>query len=348
MERDTCNAALVRLSTVAERVANAVTADEGLHAVVQAVKDLFDVQTVAVLLLDEQAQNFHIRAFRGLSGSFVAQFSRPVTHGIVAEVAIGGMALLLPDPGIDRDAYRDFRLENEFGSAMAVQMTINHKPVGYLYCDHAAVARFERTDLQVLRCVAILASLAIEKSSLHQRLDELAVTDGVTGLYTSSHFYSRLAQDLARAKRYGESLALLTFQVEHLERLEETYGRPAADEAMRHIADLIREHTRGVDYAGRHADDEIIVCLVRSDASALKRVSDRVAAMTGEGGSGITVPAAGRKGAAKGAKPLKVSVFVAGAAVAEAGETVAQLSARLADALAEARERGAGRLVVAS
>ena len=56
MERDNCNVALVRLASVSERVAHASSADEGLHAVVQAVKDLFDAQTAAVVLLDEHSE----------------------------------------------------------------------------------------------------------------------------------------------------------------------------------------------------------------------------------------------------------------------------------------------------
>jgi diguanylate cyclase (GGDEF)-like protein len=350
MERDTCNTALVRLASVAERVANAASADEGLHAVVQAVKDLFNAQTAAVVLLDEHGDTLHLRAARGLTPAFIARFSRPLGTGIVAEVVVSGMALLLPDPAIDREASKDFRLEGDFGSAMAVQIAAGHKPCGYLYCDHAETGRYERTDLQAFRCIATLAALAIEKARLHDEVRRLAVEDGVTGLFTANHFYSRLSHDIARAIRYGETLGVLLFQVEHLAQVEATYGRQAAEDALRYIAALIREHTRGVDYAARHSEDEIIVCLVRSERIGIERVSERIIGVTSDVGSGITVPSpadARKAGAAPEARPLRVAVIVAGAAAPEHGKSVADLTASLQNAMRRARSLGAGRLAVA-
>ena len=350
MERDTCNVALVRLASVAERVAHASSADEGLHAVAQAAKDLFDAQTAAVVLLDERSETLHIRAARGVSPAFMARFSRPLGTGIVAEVAMSGMALLLPDPAIDREASKDFRLESDFGSAMAIQIAVGHKPAGYLYCDHTGTGKYDRTDLQVFRCIAILAALAIEKAALHEEVRRLAVEDPVTGLFTANHFYSRLSHDIARGIRYGEALGVLLFQVEHLAQVEATYGRQAADDALRYIAALIREHTRGVDYAARHSDDEIIVCLVRSERVGIERVCERIVAVTSDVESGITVAApadAHKAGAKPGAKPLRVSVIVAGAAAPEHGKNVADLTASLQNAMRKARALGAGKLVIA-
>lgn len=349
MEHEAISPYLVKLSMAAERVANAMHPDEGLQAVVQAARDIFDAQTVAILVLDEKAENLHIRASRGLTPTFTAGFTRAVGSGIVAEVALGGMALLLPDPGVDHDAYRDARLENDFASAMAVQLAVSHRPVGYLYCDHREPGRFERSELQILRCLGMLAALAIEKQDLQEKVSRLAVTDPVTGLFTYNYFHDRLTDDIARTLRYRGVIAVLVFEIAHLAEVEEMYGRLAAEEVLRYVADIVRGNIRGIDYAARYNTNQIIVSLVRGEKAALSGVAARVNARAGEttvtstsAASDLTVVPGKR-----GAQRISVSVYIAGALAPENGHTIADLATSLQEAMNAARKRGPGQLVLA-
>jgi diguanylate cyclase (GGDEF)-like protein len=349
MEHLAVSPQLVKLSSVAERVANAVLPDEGLQAVVQAARDIFDAQTAAILVLDDKAESLHVRASRGLTPTYAAGFARVVGSGIVAEVALGGMALLLSDADVDRDAYKDVKLEHDFACAMAVQLAASQRPVGYLYCDHREKDRFGRQELQTLRFLGMLAALALEKQDLEDKVARLAVTDPVTGLYTYNYFYDRLSDDIARVLRYRGMLGVLVFEVAELAKIEESYGRLAAEEVLAYVADIVRSNIRGIDYAARYNANQIIVSLVRGERPALQGVAGRIIALTGETTVTGTHAAPGIEvvPGKRGAQRVTVSVYVAGAVAPEDGRTMAELATSLQDAIALARKRGAGQLVLA-
>jgi len=353
MNQEAVNAHLTRLSIVADRVANVGHVGEGIEAALQAVKDLFSAQTVALLALDDRAENLRVLASRGLSPSFASAFARSIGTGIIAEISLGGMALLLAERAVDEDAYNDARLEHDFGSAMAVQLAANHKPLGVLYCDHRDAGRFSRNDLQLFRCLALLASVAMEKQDLQDKVSRLAITDTVTGLYTYNHFYNRLADDIARSLRYGGSLGVLLFEIAHLASIEETYGRLAAEETLRYVADKVRENTRGIDYACRYGGDQVAVALIRTDKQGIRGVADRISPLIGETSITCTstspamVPELRSPEPKRGVKTLCVSVYIAGVVAPEHGRNMADLSTSLEAALSSGRSLGPGNLALA-
>lgn len=350
MPRQFGSACVLKLASVAESVANAAHAEEGLHAVVMAAKEIYNPQTVAVVLKEKAADNLYIKLSRGLSAFFIDGFRRPLGSGILAEVVHGGAALHLSSPDDDPEAYNDVKLEKAFASAIAVALTINRKPVGYLYCDHAQPGYFSRTDLQILQCLGHLAALAIEKANLHARVARLAVKDPLTGLCTYNYFYSRLADEIARATRYSESLGLLLLELTNFAHVEDVCGRPGATKTLRDVARFIKEHTRGVDFATRFRTNQAMVCLVRSDDDGLKTAADRI--MNLATSSPLTCPV--EPGPAAPGEPARETVtrinlqVCAGGAIAPLhGTDPSILVAKAQKALLAAKRLGSGHLTIA-
>jgi len=352
MDLDRDSVRLARLASVAQRVANASQPEDSLGVVVQSMRDAFHAQTVAAVLLDEDG-HLRIRVSRGLSAQFASQFRRPVGSGIVAEVVLGGMALLLPEPKSDREAYDELKLENDFGSAMAVPLTVNHRPRGYVFCDHRQPGRYTRQDLQDLNALSYLAALALEKAELGARISLLAVEDPVTDLANYSHFYSRLSREVARALRYNESLGLMVLSVANLAAIEEAYGQEAGGDVLRSVARTVRESIRGVDFAGRLGPGEMVICLVHASADAVGAVADRIAGLARETFVIPRRPAPLGEHAGLAAAPAdeareRVAVMVYfGAAVApDHARDAAVLVAKAQDAVALAKGAGAGHFAI--
>src|SRR5678816_4587506 len=69
-----------------------------------------------------------------------------------------------------------------------------------------------------------------ELAEANARLAQLAVTDGLTGLYNHRHFHERLALEVERSQRSGLPLSLLMLDVDHFKQFNDTFGHPAADD----------------------------------------------------------------------------------------------------------------------
>jgi diguanylate cyclase (GGDEF)-like protein len=120
---------------------------------------------------------------------------------------------------------------------------------------------------------------ALEEAN--QRLNRLAVTDGLTGLYNHRYFHEQLQQSVERSMRSGTSTALLMIDVDHFKKYNDRQGHPAGDEALRTVARLISEERRTVDVVARYGGEEFAILLhdvARSTAVELaEKIRARVA-----------------------------------------------------------------------
>ncbi len=87
-------------------------------------------------------------------------------------------------------------------------------------------------------------------------LHQLSVTDPLTGLNNRRHFDMQLETILADQLPHGQSVCLVLIDVDGFKFINDTYGHPAGDEALRTIANLLRERVRTHDYIARLAGDE--------------------------------------------------------------------------------------------
>ena len=94
-----------------------------------------------------------------------------------------------------------------------------------------------------------------------QDLYHLSVTDPLTNLYNRRHFDTQLEVILADQLPHGQPVCLLLIDVDGFKFINDTYGHPVGDEALRTIAELLRASARPQDYIARLAGDEFAMIL---------------------------------------------------------------------------------------
>lgn len=127
-------------------------------------------------------------------------------------------------------------------------------------------------------------------AQMGHQLDALTLRDALTGLYTHRAFQERLREEVARATRYGEPMALLIADVDQFASLNYDLGFQAGDEILKRIAALLQSDDRArAGVAARYSGEEFVLLLPETDRdSALAtaiRLRDSVAGvtMTGDG-----------------------------------------------------------------
>jgi two-component system cell cycle response regulator len=129
--------------------------------------------------------------------------------------------------------------------------------------DHDDHLRAARTAIKSLR--EELRTLRAQLESLRERnaeLEELSITDELTGLYNQRHFYDRLEREVARNRRQGHPLCLLFFDVDGLKVYNDTYGHSGGNDVLRAVAQSLAQHVRkDVDSGYRYGGDEFAVIL---------------------------------------------------------------------------------------
>ncbi|SHJ12415.1 diguanylate cyclase (GGDEF) domain-containing protein [Desulfatibacillum alkenivorans DSM 16219] len=115
-----------------------------------------------------------------------------------------------------------------------------------------------------------------EREKLMGKLQELAVTDGLTKLYNSRHFYETLDVEIRRARRYGRPLSLLLFDIDKFKNFNDTYGHIEGDRALARIARAVQDCIRLTDTAFRYGGEEFTVLMPETDEEEALGVGQRV------------------------------------------------------------------------
>jgi len=98
-------------------------------------------------------------------------------------------------------------------------------------------------------------------SSLNQKLEKLAITDELTGLYNRRQANQRLEEHWAMCDRYGRPLAVVSIDIDNFKQINDRYGHSMGDKVLCGVADLLRQAVRSNDILCRIGGDEFLIIL---------------------------------------------------------------------------------------
>ena len=109
-----------------------------------------------------------------------------------------------------------------------------------------------------------------------RRSRRLADLDALTGLHNRRYFHETLAREVARAGRYGRSLALVILDIDDFKAINDEIGHLAGDAVLSEVAKRLRAVVRSADIACRVGGDEFAVILPESSAADAEQLYHRV------------------------------------------------------------------------
>src|SRR5262249_4497401 len=138
--------------------------------------------------------------------------------------------------------------------------------------------RRKNTELEAVK-VMLEEKVRARTSALeeaNQRLNRLAVTDGLTGLYNHRYLQEQLHNAVERSLRSGVPVGLLMIDVDHFKKYNDRNGHPAGDEALRTVARLISEDRRQVDVVARYGGEEFAIVLYDNGRKEATEIAEKI------------------------------------------------------------------------
>ena len=138
-------------------------------------------------------------------------------------------------------------------------------------------AAFVEHEFELAKWFGDAAALALDNAQTRARLEHLAQTDSLTGLYNHRYFHERLRSELTRASRSHESVAVLMFDLDDFKRVNDVYGHGAGDQLLTRVGRIARDTVRGSDVVCRIGGEEFGVIMPSCDARAALALAGRLA-----------------------------------------------------------------------
>ena len=135
---------------------------------------------------------------------------------------------------------------------------------------------FDGPAIEFLGDIAQQVALGVENARLFLALSQMASTDELTQLANRRRFTEALRRELGRARRTGLPLSLVLVDVDQLKKVNDTFGHPAGDAAIRHVAGALREGRRDTDVVARFGGEEFALLLPGTDHPGAVKAAERV------------------------------------------------------------------------
>ncbi len=264
--------ALYRISNMASQ-AGALGAT--LNSMLEIAAEVLPQGEAAILLLDESKKTLRVAAGQGYQ-SAVRFLEIPVGQGITGRCAQTGVTQVVHDiDGLeDEEAY----IPGIPGarSEVAVPLIADGMIIGVFNAESVQPHAFNDEHVQTLTVIARQAAEVIRSAQLLQETRRLAVTDALTGLFNRRHFNQQLEENVSRAARYDEPLALIFLDVDHFKSVNDRYGHHAGDRCLQALARTLRENVRDSDQIARIGGEEFAVLLIRADRELALSIAERL------------------------------------------------------------------------
>lgn len=176
--------------------------------------------------------------------------------------------------GSRRVVMQPFRLEGDVGCGRWFQgsVVLERRTDGDLIAAHGYIIEVSET---MARYDLLCRELEAHKVTRRKLMRQVAY-DVLTGALNRGPFLDRLNQEIVRAHRYKQGLAVLLLDVDHFKQVNDQHGHAAGDQVLRSLIKTVRQGLREIDLTGRLGGEEFAVMLPHTGADGARIVAERL------------------------------------------------------------------------
>lgn len=192
-------------------------------------------------------------------------------HVVITDIMLPGMGGLELTKLIKKEFESDVIVMTGYSGDYSYEEAINMGANDF-------VIKPVRLEELLLRLKRVLQErkLSNDRVRMMEKLQKLAITDGLTKLHNSRSFYSQIEVEVDRFNRYKRPLSLLLMDIDHFKQYNDSYGHLEGDKILVRISQIIKSCLRKLDSAYRYGGEEFTVILPETTCSEAVTVAERI------------------------------------------------------------------------
>ncbi len=282
LQAATRNETLYKLSQI---ISSNIRSEEIYPAIHKATTELMETEFFCISLVNEKQDTID-DVYIADREEPIELSSRPISQGLFGKVLREGKSVLYNTFDESMIAATGAILtgnleENEISqSILIVPLKIGSKLIGVLSAQSYQQYAYTEADLEMLELLGANVAIALENARLFGEVQELAITDPVTGLFNRRRFLELAGQEFNRSIRYERSLSAIMLDIDHFKVVNDTFGHTIGDQVLIELAKICQTGVRQVDVLARYGGEEFIVLLPETNAQEASVIAERLRANT--------------------------------------------------------------------
>jgi diguanylate cyclase (GGDEF)-like protein/PAS domain S-box-containing protein len=112
--------------------------------------------------------------------------------------------------------------------------------------------------------------------AMNEKLQKLATTDNLTGIYNRHKFEEMFSIEVERVLRYKSPLTLIMLDIDHFKNVNDTYGHDVGDKVIKNIVDIVKKNIRNIDIFVRWGGEEFIILCPETDSLSAATLAQKL------------------------------------------------------------------------
>jgi len=269
-----------KLYRAAQALGSATSERDVLEAGVRAAREIASFDLAAVTIHDPETRTHQVCAAKSASGEIDELVGKSFAEnsGLVSMVVKNRYAL--PYKG-EFDATKQVVLSRRFPwpkmpSLLVLPLVLRDKVLGTLILGARRRHAFGDAVRPTLEVLASHLSVSLANARMVTKLEQMATTDGLTGLLNKRAMLEAASQKVAASARFGRKLSVLVTDIDWFKKVNDTYGHDVGDLVIKGLGAILTRQKRGTDQVARFGGEEFIVLCEQTDEVGAMLLAERI------------------------------------------------------------------------
>ena len=263
----------------------AVTSGLGLNRTIEALftqlKNVFKIDLFYIAFKDDDTDLVRFTMFEGNGTQIefgpISISDRPSLTRYVLEKED---TIYIPDSYAEDSEFPHEKMIKAPGhderTILGVPLVLRNETIGALFIQANEPDSYDKKQIRLVETIVNQASVAMDNARLFEKVQNMAITDSLTGAYNRRYFYEFAENEIARSKRYQKELAVIMVDIDHFKMVNDEFGHLVGDQTLKMVVDTITCQLRKVDVLCRFGGEEFVIFLPETSLESALVAADRI------------------------------------------------------------------------
>lgn len=266
------------LHEIFQTVGKSLNLDDTLRIICTKLQSVVPFTTGVVYLKNKKTDMIYPAM---VTGEHVEQLSKNcigLGEGLTGYSVAFNQQVVNSDPALDFQNLTYLERPHQLVNAMIFPLTAKDNVLGAiaLYSTDRDKGAFTEDHVRLMETVSERAAVSIQNALSFEYYEENSLTDPLTGLPNSRYMFMAFEQNVKKAERTKEKMAVLVMDLNSFKEINDQYGHKVGDEVLIKVSQILQKEMRKYDTCIRYAGDEFVAFLYNAERETAEKIVERI------------------------------------------------------------------------